>query len=252
MKTILITGASKGIGKALAQKYGKEKNHLILLARNEEELLSLSQEIISFGGKAEFFICDVSNKNEIKSVLDKILASNKIDLAILNAGISLHSYFDDFDSENLLSQFNTNVFGVMYFIEILIPYFKKMGGGTIAAVSSLAEARGLPGSSIYCSTKIALSHLLEAARVELKQFGIKVITIKPGFVKTPMTDKNHFKMPLLISAEESADIITDGIEKGKRIIAFPKQMAFYSYLGKITPSFIFEKLISFSLDKLKK
>jgi short-subunit dehydrogenase len=245
MKTILITGASKGIGKALALKYTSSETKLLLVARDEQALIQLKNRIIEMNGNAEYYICDVRDKENIINVINSIYQNHdSIDLAILNAGISINHKFENFNSDVLINHYNTNLFGVMYFMEALLPKFKARRSGTISAVGSLAEARGIPGSAIYCSTKIALSHLLEAARIEMKEFGVKIISIKPGYIETEMTMKNKFKMPFLMTAEKSAEIIYEGIESGKRIIAFPKPMAFFSYIGKVAPAFIFESLIS--------
>jgi short-subunit dehydrogenase len=117
---------------------------------------------------------------------------------------------------------------------------KKQGHGTIAGVTTLADIRGYSGSSNYNASKAAASILLEAARVELKKYNIKVITIRPGFVKTAMTDKNEFKMPMLMQTDKAARLIRKGIEKGKSVVQFPLPVAAATKIIKIMPNWIFD------------
>ena len=244
MKNILITGASRGIGKALAYEFAKKGFTQTLLARNENNLKLIADELNILGQKAYFKKCDVSDLSQMKeSVEFAIEKMGSIDIAILNAGVAGSGYFQDFTSENLRRIFDVNVFGIANGLEVLIPYMKKTGSGIIAGVSSLADARGVPGNAGYCASKTAASFLLEAARVELKETGIKIITVRPGFVKTDMTAINKFYMPFLMEVEESAKIIVKGLLEGKERIAFPLPMILFSYLGRALPSVIFEKLV---------
>jgi short-subunit dehydrogenase len=130
-----------------------------------------------------------------------------------------------------------------YCMEILIPIMKRQGFGTIAGVSSLADARGFPGHAAYSASKSSATFILEAARSELAKFGINVITVKPGFVKSDMTADNKFFMPLLMETDDAAKIIVNGILSGKKRIGFPMPMVFLTYLVKILPSSVFEFLV---------
>ena len=118
--------------------------------------------------------------------------------------MTIRQWVKDFNSENFKKVFETNTFGIAHALECLIPIMKKQGYGKIAGVTSLADVRGYPGSSGYSASKAAATRLLESARIELKKFNIRVITVKPGFVKTPMTDKNEFIMPFKIQPERAA------------------------------------------------
>jgi len=242
--TILLTGASSGIGKALAEKLSNEKCKLILCARRLDILEKFKEEQ---NHSAEIFSlkCDVSNKEEVENTYKKIKNDiGDIDLAILNAGVGYRMNIENFNSEYARETFGVNFFGLVYWIENLIPDFLKRGNGIIAGVSSLADNRGYSKSSFYCASKAAATIFLEGLRVELKPYGIKVITIKPGFVKTPMTDKNEFKMPFLMSSEKAADIILSGIKKEKRIIQFPLPTVISSRLIGGMPSGLYEFLMS--------
>jgi short-subunit dehydrogenase len=244
MKNVLITGASRGIGKALAYEFAKKGFTQTLLARDENNLKQIADELDSKGKQVFFKKCDVSDLSQMKESVDfAIEKMGSIDIAILNAGVAGSGYFDNFTTENLRRIFDVNVFGIANGLEVLIPYMKKSGSGIIAGVSSLADTRGVPGNAGYCASKTAASFLLSAARVELKSSGVKIVTIRPGFVKTDMTAINKFYMPFLMEVEESAKIIIKGLLEGKERIAFPLPMILFSYLGRALPSVIFEKLI---------
>jgi short-subunit dehydrogenase len=241
-KTILLTGASSGIGKSLAQKLAMIDCTLILTARRtnliEEYLSNLNNK------RAEIIIdsCDVADKNSVSECMIKIKSKikNNIDIAILNAGTSYRTDITEFNSKHAEEIFGVNVMGIVYWIEQLLPQMMNRKNGMIVGTSSLADSRGHAKSEFYCASKAAVTKILEGLRVELHPYNVKVITVKPGFVKTPMTDKNKFKMPFIMPPEKAADIIIRGIEKEKPIIAFPPVLTFASWLGGILPSSIYE------------
>ncbi len=244
-KVFLITGASSGIGLELSKVLAKENCKLVLLSRRvnitnsfADELGKLNKEIISIK-------CDVTKKEEVKDAIDQTVKHfGKIDAAILNSGISGSALIEKIDDEFAKGIFDVNVWGVFNCVKAILPIFKKQNSGIFVGISSLAEKRGFPKSGIYCASKAALSIFLESLRVELKNSNVKVLTVKPGFVKTPMTDKNKFKMPFLIDVHKAANIIIKGIKKEKRIIQFPYQTVFFAKLLKILPNKIFEYIAS--------
>jgi len=239
-KIVLITGASSGIGKALAKRLSKEKCRLILTARRIELLEDL-QKSLNADKDVSILKCDVSNKHEVtevfKTIKDKF---GLIDIAILNAGAGHNMKPEEYNSRYADEIFGANVLGMIYCIEQLLPDLLKRKSGTIVGVSSLADNRGFSGSGFYCASKAAASIYLEGLRVELKPYNIKVITVKPGFVKTPMTDKNNFEMPFIMPVEKAAEIIVDGIQKEKRIIQFPWQMVLLTRLVGLIPGSVYE------------
>ena len=238
-KVFLITGASSGIGKEISILLSKEKCTLALLARRTELLNQLGEQLLGAKAEVKTFTCDVTDKNKVNSVIDKVKENfGLIDIAILNAGVGYKSEAEDFDSEKAKEVFDVNLFGIINCVECLLPDFINRRSGMIAGVTSLADSRGWPGSGFYCASKAAASRLLESLRIELKKYNIKVITVKPGFVKTELTAKNKFMMPFIMDADKAARIIVNGMKKEMKIIQFP------------LPTVLGTKLISIVQDSL--
>lgn len=242
-KTLLITGASTGIGKAIGQKLITKNCNLVLTARRDELISEWVNEIKD--PKANILIIknDVSSKTSVEKAFQEI---NKgfgfIDIAILNSGIGKSINPLTFNSKIAEDIINTNFLGVVYWVEQLLPDMLKNNSGIIAPVSSLADNRGYSGSGFYCASKSALSIFAEGLRLDLKKYGIKVITIKPGFVKTPMTDKNKFKMPFMISSEKAAEKIISGFVKEKNIIQFPFPTVFATKIIGLLPNWMYGRM----------
>lgn len=242
-KTILLTGASTGIGKAIAQNLLKQDCNLILIARRTELIEDFIHQSQMTNNQQLVLRCDVGKKEEVSNAYAQIKQKfGGIDIAILNAGIGRTVTVNTFNSKDAEDTFGANVFGIVYWVEQLLPDYLKKKSGVIAAVSSLADNRGFSGSGFYCSSKAAATTFLEGLRVELKPHNIKVITIRPGFVRTPMTDQNNFKMPLLVEPEKAAEIILDGIKKEKRVIQFPWQIYLATRLIGALPGRVYEWL----------
>jgi short-subunit dehydrogenase len=244
-KNILITGASSGIGYELAKQLADEGRNLILLARRKAVLESLAQEIRSNNNTILTYKCDVRNKQEVQNVFSDIRKKvDHIDIAILNSGVGHKSPVENFNSDLADETFQVNVLGMIYCIEELLKDFIPRKRGTIVGVSSIADVRGFPTNGFYCASKAAASTLLESIRIELNHHNIKVITVRPGFVSTPMVSKNKFKMPFLMDAAKAARIIIAGIKKEKKIIQFPLGTVLGGKLIKVLPNFIFDFMFS--------
>ncbi len=242
-KTILITGASSGIGKTIAKELSKKDCNLILISRRKNFLDDLKKELGGSGNSILVIQCDVARKEEVVKVFERIESEKlKVDVAILNAGVGHEMKVENYNSGFAEEILNANFLGMIYFIEQLVPGFIKRKEGIIAGVSSLADNRGYSGSGFYCASKAAVSTYLEGLRVELKPHGVKVITVKPGYVKTPMTDKNKFAMPFLMPADKAAKIIVEGIREEKRIIQFPLPMVLLTRLIGLLPGSVYEFL----------
>lgn len=250
-KVILITGASTGIGRELAIQLSDYDCTLLLTARRKNLLDELSFKIAD-RCKTVVYQLDVSDKQSVKEVYSKILSDfGKIDITILNAGIDQKTRITNFNSQDAEITMGVNFFGLVNWIELLVPVLIKQRNGMIVGVTSLADVRGFPGSGYYCASKAAASHLLESLRIDLKKYNVKVITVKPGFVKTPMTDKNDFFMPFLISVDKAADIILKGIKKEKPVIEFPLRTSLGAKVVKCMPRSLFEFLFSRELKAKK-
>jgi short-subunit dehydrogenase len=240
-KKIILTGGSSGIGYQLSKKLLLEGCSLAVLARRKDRLDKLSEEAKGLGGQLFTFQCDVTDKKRVNDVITEIIKTmGGIDIAVLNAGVGRPEGIKKFNSENAEAIFNTNVLGIVNCIETLLPVFLEQKHGVIAGVSSLADNRGYSKSGFYCGSKAAVTMILESLSTELKMYGIKVVTIKPGFVRSEMTAQNNFKMPFLMDAENAADIIIKGLRKGKRIIQFPLITVIGSKLIGLLPVRLFE------------
>lgn len=244
-KTILLTGASSGIGYELAKQLAAENCNLILLARRKEILDSLAKHLKA---KTNFVLtskCDIRDKKQVKKVFDELRENNiNIDIAILNSGVGHKASVENLNSDFADEIFQVNVLGMIYCIEELLKDFLSRKIGIIVGVSSIADVRGFPTNGFYCASKAAASVFLESIRGELKSYNIKVVNVRPGFVSTPMVSKNRFKMPFLMSAEKAASIIIKGIKKEKQIIQFPLGTVLGAKLIKEMPNFVFDFIFS--------
>ncbi len=252
-KSILLTGASSGIGYELAVKLAKENCRIALLARSIEKLNKISERFSSDHNVVLPIHCDVTRREEVHSAITKVMdAFGGIDILILNAGLSRRIDAENFTSEQGEEIISVNLISQFYFLEKLIPHFISKKEGVIAGVSSLSDVRGFPRSGFYSASKAAFTRLLESLHTELKKYNIKVITIRPGFVQTPMTDKNEFHMPFLMKPDKAAGIIIDGLKKEKKVIQFPFPTVMGTRLIKILPDFIVEYFSRKHLEGLKK
>lgn len=241
---VLITGASSGIGYQLAKDLAKQGAKVALLSRRLELLHKLADELKDHT-LVHIYKCDVTNKVEVAETISKVKKDfGKIDIAILNSGVAFRSSVLQYKSEEAEKTFNTNVLGAVYCIEQLLPDFISEKHGVIVGISSLGDGKGFPKSGFYSASKAALTILLESLRIELKKFNVKVVTVKPGFVKTAMTDKNEFEMPFLISLDEGSKMIIDGLKKDKRIIEFPWQTTIGAKILRMIPTKWFEAFAS--------
>lgn len=240
----MLTGASSGIGNQLAKDLAKEGAKLALVSRRADLLESLVGEI-NQNSSVKFYKCDVTIKAEVEQTILQIKKDfGKIDIAFLNSGVAYRSSVLDYNSKDAETTFNTNVLGAVYCIEQILPELIKEKRGAIIGVSSLGDGKGFPKSGFYSASKAAFTILLESLRIELKKYNVKVVTVKPGFVKTAMTDKNEFEMPFLMNVERASWIIINGLKKDKRIIEFPFGTTLGAKILRMMPTKWFEYLAS--------
>ena len=232
-KKIWITGASSGIGKALAIKFANEGWKIAASARRENLLKTLSDSHESIHS----FPLDVTNSTNVKSKFSEIIGKfETIDVCIFSAGVNYNQLESDLNAEKIRNSMEINFFGTLNCIVAVNDFFKKRGAGHISIISSLAGYRGLPSNSAYSASKAALINFTESIYLDFKRYGVKVSLINPGFIKTPMTDKNNFKMPMIKSAEFAAKEIFNGlIKKNIFEIHFPKIFSFIIKFLRILP-----------------
>jgi short-subunit dehydrogenase len=240
MKRAIITGASSGIGAAMARELTRRGYAVALLARRRELLDQLASDL----EHALPIACDVTDATAVHEAVgraeDRLGGGGAVDVAIANAGVGIIGYAAKTVADAELMM-RVNYFGMLYLFDAVVPRMMERRSGHFAAVASLAGLRGLPTSSGYSASKAAMQTFLESARVELAPFGIRVTTVNPGFIATAMTEKNEFKMPFLMQADRAARIIVDGIERGARVVEFPRPMSLLVRLARLLPDAIYDR-----------
>ena len=231
----MITGASSGIGEALARRYAGSANVLMLTGRNEERLHSVARQCRDAGATVMTSLCDVADRDGMRALINQWHEETPIDLLIANAGISGSGSLLDDDDSALRDIFAVNLAGVINTITPAVPLMAAEGGGQIAIMSSLAGFRGMPSAPGYAASKAAVRSLGEGLRGQLAEYNIAVNVICPGFVESRITDKNDFVMPFMLEASEAADIIARGLAKNRGRIAFPFAMYFAVWLFSLLP-----------------
>jgi len=241
MKTIWITGASSGIGKSLALKFANEGWQVAASARREDLLNQLSESNQNISP----FPLDVTSRENCEKIFEKI--KNKfenIDTCFFSTGTWDPKKEKEIDIDQMKKVMEVNFFGTLNCIKAVEMYFKEKKNGNISIVSSIAGYRGLPNSTGYGASKAALNNLAESLYFDFGRYNVRVSLISPGFIKTPMTDKNQFKMPFLKTPEFAAEKIYNGLINGSSFeIDFPKELTLILKLLKILPDSIYFKLI---------
>jgi short-subunit dehydrogenase len=243
-QTAVITGASSGIGWALAQALAGKGCKVGLVARRQEQLAALAQQIKQAGGQAAIAPADVGDRAAVLAAVRQVREQlGPIDLLVANAGVGAPTLLDPVNVGDAEKMFQINVLGVIYCIEAVLPEMLQRGRGHLAAVSSLAAYKGFPGESAYCASKAAVNVYLEGLRIQLRGKGIAVTTLCPGFVKTPMTEVNEFKMPFLLQADEAARRMVRALERRKKFYGFPWQTNLLMKLTRWLPDWFMARLM---------
>ncbi|MCR9254801.1 MAG: SDR family NAD(P)-dependent oxidoreductase [Alphaproteobacteria bacterium] len=224
---ILITGASSGIGEALVLEYAGPGVRLTLLGRNEDRLEAVAAAAAAQGATVDRHLADVTDPDRMAAVMQEADARQPVDLVFANAGISAGTGGGDGGAEpagQVRQVMRVNVDGVLNTVLPAVELMVPRQRGQIAIISSLAGFRGIPGAPAYCASKAAVMVYGEALRGQLHASGIAVNVINPGYVRSPMTDRNDFPMPFLMDADKAARIIRRGLDRNKPRIAFPWPM----------------------------
>ena len=256
LRHIVITGASSGLGRALALHYAAEGVVLSLSGRHEGRLNDVAQECRAKGADVDARIIDVTDQAAMSAWLLVRDDALPVDLIIANAGISAGTGDGTESIAQARQIFDVNLNGVLNTISPLQSRMMERGvsgaGGQIAIMSSIAGYRGWPGAPAYCASKAAVKTYGESLRITLASHNIRVSVICPGFVKSAMTDVNNFPMPFLMSAEKAARIMARGLLKNKGRIAFPLPMVFMAWFFATLPNVVSERLLQFSPAKNQK
>jgi NAD(P)-dependent dehydrogenase (short-subunit alcohol dehydrogenase family) len=231
MKTLLITGATSGIGKALALQAAEKGYQVIACGRNQDVLNELASK-----PNIQPLQFDVTSLEDAKQALHNV----NCDIAILNAGTCEYVDIDKFESDMFRRVFEPNFFGVVHCVEALIPSLKK--GNKLVIVDSMARLLPFTRSQAYGASKAALHYFTKSLEIDLHDRGIKVQAVSPGFVETPLTDKNDFDMPMKITATEAAESMLKGIETDKQNVFFPRMFGFILRFMHILPVGLQKKL----------
>ena len=234
-KTVLITGASSGIGKGLALNYAETGRRIFLHGRDEARLGTVAHACSERGADVAKACLDVRDQDDMAAWIEGVDRETPLDLVIANAGVS---GFAEDDQDPLRWIFDINVQGVFNTVQPVLPSMTERGQGHIAIMSSLAGFRGMPQAPAYAASKAAVRSWGEGLRGKLAASGVAVSVICPGFVKTPMTEDNPFPMMLLMDTDQAADIIRRGLDRRAARIAFPFRLyALTRLFAALPPAF---------------
>lgn len=238
---IFITGASSGLGAALAAHYAAQGAILGLVGRDPERLAGVEAGLSCL---TECYVADVCDSAAMQAAAADFMARHGVpEIVIANAGISIGVECADPDDLAVLDRtLRTNITGMATTFQPFIEPMRQRGRGTLVGIASVAGLRGLPGSAAYSASKAGAMAWLESLRVELREAGVQVVTVNPGFIDTPMTRVNRYRMPFLLSAHDAARRIARVIDKRRRYAVVPWQMALIGGLLRRLPDALYDRL----------
>ena len=240
---VFITGASSGIGAALARHYAQAGATLGLAARRQRQLLEQAAEL---PGSHACYALDVADAAALQAAATDFIARHGCpDIVIANAGVSVGTLADDAgDLPALRRVFEVNLIGMAQTLQPFVAAMKARGSGRLVGIASVAGIRGLPGAGAYSASKAATIAYLEALRGELRGSGVKVVTIAPGYIATPMTAANPYPMPFLLPADAAARRFARAIARGSSYTVIPWQMGVVAKLLRLLPNSLFDALFA--------
>ena len=245
-RLVFITGASSGIGQALALRYYAAGYRLALAARRTAEVQAWAETNALSAGRYRIYSADVSHIDSIVAAGKACIAAQGVpDVVIANAGISIGMDTAAREDLDVMAQtFATNNIGLAATFHPFVAAMVARGSGALVGIGSVAGIRGLPGHGAYCASKAAVIGYCESLRGELRPSGVKVVTICPGYIDTPLTRQNRYAMPFLMKADVFADKAFDAIQAGHSYRVIPWQMGAVAKLLRLLPNALFDKALS--------
>ena len=243
---IFITGASSGIGQALAVRFRAAGYRLALVARRTAEAQAWALAQGFDAASCAVYAADVRDLDAIVGAAQACIAAQGVpDVVIASAGISVGFDTAEFDDlEVMRAIFETNNLGMAATFHPFVAPMRARGTGTLVGIASVSGIRGLPGHGAYCASKAAVISYCESLRVELRSSGVKVVTVGPGYIDTPLTRSNPYRMPFLMPAEDFADQAFNAITRGVSYRVIPWQMGVLAKLLRVLPNAVFDKIVS--------
>lgn len=242
-RTAVVTGASSGIGRALAVALAARGARVGVTARRADRLADLTREITARGGTAAAAVADVADRSALHAAIRDLEAQlGPTDLLVANAGMSHHTGAAEMNVPQVEEITRVNFFGAVYAIEAVLPGMIQRRCGHVVGISSLAAFKGLPGAAAYCASKAAVNAYLEGLRIELRPSGVAVTTVCPGFVNTPIVANNP-KMPFLMEPDEAARRILRAVARRPGMFSFPWPLALLMKLAKWAPDRLVAKKV---------
>ncbi|MDD3353044.1 SDR family oxidoreductase [Zoogloea sp.] len=240
---VFITGAGSGIGAALARHYAASGATLALLGRRRDALDELAASI---PGQHLVYPVDVADPSALQTAAADFMARQGVpDVVIANAGVSVGTLTEEADDLAAFERvMQTNVLGMVATFQPFVARMREQGKGRLVGIASVAGIRGLPGAGAYSASKAAVMAYLESLRVELHGSGVKVVTIAPGYIATPMTAINPYPMPFLLPADQAARRFARAISRGTRYTVIPWQMGWVAKLLRVLPNALFDRIFA--------
>jgi NAD(P)-dependent dehydrogenase (short-subunit alcohol dehydrogenase family) len=249
-QTALITGATSGIGRALALELASRGARVAVAARRVESLENVAREVTARGSYAIPIALDVKDPSAVGDAVRRAERElGSLDMVIANAGVGGSKHATTLKWDDVAEILDVNVRGAIATLLAAVPIMLAQQKGHLVGVSSLAGRGGLPSSGAYSASKAALSTFLETLRVDLKSAGIRVSDVRPGFVATPLTENNPHKMPFLWPVEKAARVIVDRLERDRPTIAFPWPLVALTNLGRALPPWLYDRVVRLAYSR---